>query len=123
NDSAAAFNRMLAGQSQLSGAALERRVAEPARHPLGSPQNPVRAESPVGQRAYLSRLRCANGRAPTFSRAGNVGFGVFGNIVDRYVVECAGSSPATTMIDMDMYHPGHIERAAVPGFTIDGSAS
>ena len=28
---------------------------------------------PPGQRAYLTSLRCADGQAPTFDRAGNVG--------------------------------------------------
>ncbi len=95
------------------------RVAERlAGKPLGSAENPVRADMPAGQRAYLARLRCANGRAPAFGRIGNVGPGPYGSIVDAYSVTCAGSSPAESTVHLDMYHAGHVEAAAVPGFTI-----
>jgi hypothetical protein len=40
------------------GAAL----TEAARHPLGSEENPVRADMPGGQRAYLARLLTTVGR-------------------------------------------------------------
>ena len=86
--------------------------------PLGSAQNPVRADMPAGQRAYLSRLRCANGRAPSFERRGNMGAGPYGSIIDAYSVTCAGSAPAESVVHLDMYHAGHVEAAAVPGFTI-----
>lgn len=86
--------------------------------PFGSAQNPVRANMPEGQRAYLSRLRCANGRAPTFGRMGSFGAGPYGSIIDGYEVLCAGSSPARSEVFLDMYHASHVEAAAVPGFTI-----
>lgn len=86
--------------------------------PLGSAQNPVRADMPAGQRAYLSRLRCANGRGPAFERIGSFGAGPYGSIIDGYSVTCAGASPTETVVHMDMYHSGHVEAAAVPGFTI-----
>lgn len=97
---------------------LSAAVKDASGQPLGSMQNPVRAEMPRGQHAYLQRLRCANGQAPQFSRVGNMGFGVFGSIVDAYEVTCAGSSPARTEIIMDMYFPGYVEARAVAGFTI-----
>lgn len=106
------------GQSQVSGPALARRIAEAERHPLGSRQNPVRAEMPPGQRAYLSRLRCSDGRAPEYVRTGNLGPGVYGNIIDNYRVSCGDAAPGNVDIIMDMYHPGHVEERAVPGFTI-----
>lgn len=93
-------------------------AARLADKPLGSEQNPVRADMPAGQRAYLARLRCANGRGPTFSRIGSMGAGPYGSIVDAYSVNCAGSTPAQSVVHMDMYHAGHAEAAAVPGFTI-----
>ena len=49
------LDRALAGQSQKSGAALDRAVAAAAKHPFGSQKNPVRAEMPQGQRETSSR--------------------------------------------------------------------
>lgn len=83
--------------------------------PLGSRGNPVRVEMPPGQHAYLRRLTCVDGSTPTFARAGNYGPGPFTTIIDGYEVRCPGS---TTMIFMDMYHAGYVERRAVPGFGI-----
>ena len=112
------LDRALAGESQVSGSALDRRVNAAARHALGSRNNPVRAEMPPGQRAYLQRLRCSDGQAPSFNRDGNVGVGVYGNIVDAYTVDCGAAAPGRVEVFMDMYHPGHVEERAVPGFTI-----
>ncbi|MFT3725851.1 MAG: hypothetical protein QM773_19990 [Hyphomonadaceae bacterium] len=97
---------------------LSAAIKDAAQHPLGSAANPVRADAPGGQRAYLARLRCADGRAPAFRRTGNLGFGAFGAIVDAYDVTCAGSTPAQTTIIMDMYFPGYVESQPVAGFTI-----
>lgn len=112
------LQRMMAGESEISGSALDKRVAAAAAHPLGSEKNPVRAASPTGQRAYLARLRCSNGQAPAFSRDGSMGDGVFGNIIDAYTVDCGAAAPARVKVYMDMYHRGHVEARAVPGFTI-----
>ena len=112
------LERALAGQSQMSGAALDRAVAAAAKHPFGSQKNPVRAEMPQGQRAYLARLRCGDGQVPRFERMGNYGIGVYGNIIDGYAVDCGGAAPGKVEIFMDMYHSGHVETRPVPGFTI-----
>lgn len=117
------LQRMLAGESQVDGAELERRIAAAAAHPLGSQHNPVRAAMPPGQRAYLRRLRCSDGTAPDFDRVGNFGIGVYGNIVDGYRLRCAGAEPAEVTVYMDMYHRGHVEERPVPGFTILPSRS
>jgi hypothetical protein len=117
------FERMMRGESAMPGKELERAVATADEHPLGSRENPVRVSRPQGQRAYLARLRCADGKVPAFERAGNLGPGVFGNIVDLYVVECAGSEPASSEVVMDMYHLGRTEDRAVPGFTIAGTGT
>lgn len=82
---------------------------------LGAKSNPVRCSGPRGERAYLSRLRCADGKAPKFYRIGSFGEGPYGNILDGYSVKCEEGDEAT--IFMDMYHD-HVEREAVPGFRI-----
>jgi hypothetical protein len=102
----------------VPAAESDRVAARLAAHPLGSARNPVRADMPEGQRAYLSRLRCANNRAPTFERMGNYGPGPYGSIIDGYEVMCPGSSPARAEVFIDMYHASHVETAAPPGFTI-----
>lgn len=90
--------------------------AEKTSGPLGSEKNPVRCEAPRGERAYLSRLRCSDGKPPVFSRAGSFGVGPYGNILDVYRVKCEDAEEARVF--MDMYHQGHVEKEAVPGFTI-----
>lgn len=97
---------------------VEAIAAAVASHPLGSQQNPVRSVGPTGQRAYLSRLRCADGRRPDFRRQGSFGAGVYGRIIDGYSVTCPGDEENSSLVFMDMYHPGHIENEPVPGFTI-----
>lgn len=114
------LGRMLSGESAVSGSELDKAIADASQYPLGSRKNPVRASRPQGQRAYLSRLRCADLTRPEFSRAGNVGVGPFGNIVDAYTVTCEGSEPASQTIYMDMYHAGYEETEAVEGYGITG---
>ncbi|WP_416462546.1 hypothetical protein [Sphingomonas sp. VDB2] len=112
NDMAAMMKALGGG---LSGKALRTAIDKAATFPLGSQDNPVRANGPEGQRAYLSRLRCADGKAPAFARGGSVGMGVFGYIVDVYGVTCPGSQAEQVYIDM--YHR-HREDSAPPGFTM-----
>ncbi|MBX7532753.1 hypothetical protein K3165_07450 [Qipengyuania sp. 1XM1-15A] len=114
------LSRMLAGESAMQGSKLDKALAEASQYPLGSLENPVRASMPQGQRAYLSRLRCEDLSRPEFTRAGNVGLGPFGNIVDAYIVTCNGSEPAERTIHMDMYHSGYVESEAVDGYGITG---
>jgi hypothetical protein len=109
----------LFGNKIVGGKELARLIEKAQAHPLGSKENPVRADMPGGQRAYLNRLRCADGKAPTYRRVGNFGIGVYERIIDGYEVVCEGGTPDTSMVFMDMYHPGHKEAAAVPGFTIE----
>lgn len=121
DDISAMLRMMSQGQSRVSGADLVAAIEEASQYPLGSAKNPVRAQMPPGQRAYLARLRCSDGNAPSFFRVGNVGVGVYGNIVDDYTVTCeAGATPEKTTVYMDMYHRGHVEKEPVPGFTIVG---
>lgn len=113
------FMELLGGPKAPSGKKLKKLIEKAQAHPLGSQENPVRAEMPQGQRSYLARLRCADGTVPQFERVGNFGVGVYGRIIDGYEVLCEASTPEKSMIFMDMYHPGHREAAAVPGFTIE----
>lgn len=82
---------------------------------LGSKGNPVRCSGPPGERAYLNRLRCSDGKAPKYFRLGSYGEGPYGNILDGYNVKCEEKDPVTVF--MDMYH-NHVEKEPVPGFTI-----
>jgi hypothetical protein len=104
-----------APHANLSAAQL----AEVQSKPLGSQGNPVRSEMPPGERGYLSRLRCPDGAAPAYQRAGSTAeLSPYGAIMDIYKVACGSSPPVT--IFMDMYHPGYVERSAVSGFAIVG---
>ena len=82
---------------------------------LGTRSNPVQSRGPFGEREYLSRLRCPDGAAPSFSRNGSVGAGEDGHILDLYSVICPSGFRAS--VYMDMYHGDVRERRAVPGFT------
>lgn len=112
-----AFARMMRGESAMQGKKLEKAIKKAEQHPLGSAENPVRTTMPRGEHLYLSRLRCSDGKAPAFYREGNVGPGVYGNIVDLYIVTCKDAEPGESRIYMDMYHGGFIETRPVPGFT------
>jgi hypothetical protein len=102
----------------FKGRKLEKAIVHASAFPLGSGKNPVRVDMPEGQRAYLSKLRCENGEAPKFERGGSVGEAPFGSIVDVYEVDCGASAPGKVAIYLDMYHSGHTETRAVPGFSI-----
>lgn len=101
-----------------SAAVTKKKVDAAKTYPLGSKENPVRVFEPRGERAYLNRLRCKDGKVPKYERIGSFGFGAFDNIIDGYDVRCEGSEPAQSMIYMDMYFPNYTENRAVPGFTI-----
>ena len=83
--------------------------------PLGSRTNPIRCDYPEGERAYLDRLRCADGSIPRYSRQGSTGKGPYGNMLDHYIVICGGQR---NEVFMDMYHKDFVETAAVSGFAI-----
>ena len=112
------LEKMMRGGPILSAKKLKKAIAKAEAFPLGSSQNPIRAHFPPGQRGYLDRLRCADGSAPNYARSGNVGPGVYSSIVDSYVVNCGAAAPGEVNIQMDMYHPGHVEMRAVEGFTL-----
>jgi hypothetical protein len=99
----------------LKGKKLKTAIAAAQAHPLGTEKNPIRADMPPGERAYLARLRCADGNAPTFQRLGSAGIGPYANILDIYTVQCRDAAARSVYIDM--YHD-HVETAPVAGFTI-----
>lgn len=95
-------------------------VAAANAHPLGSIENPVRVGGPEGERAYIARLRCADGSAPRVGQRGSMGIGAFGTIVDGYPLDCGAAAPGRVTVIMDMYHDEHREDRAPPGFVIVG---
>lgn len=101
-----------------SDAELAREVEAASAHPLGTLENPVRVGGPEGERAYLGRLRCADGKPPqAFDRkSGSVG--AFGSVVGLYTLDCGAAAPGRSQIAMDMYHEEHREERAPAGFTI-----
>ena len=103
------------GMKGLSPKKLAKAIAKAERSPLGSKANPIRENMPQGELDYLRRLRCPDGSAPASDRKGNIGAGVYGNIIDLYTVTCPGS--AAVEVHMDMYHDGP-EKRPIPGFTI-----
>jgi hypothetical protein len=98
------------GQDDLTEA-----VAAAQAHPLGSRENPVRVGGPAGERAYLARLRCADGSVPRIGARGDAGVGAFGSVVGAYPLSCGGS---TTSIVFDIYHEEHVETRSPAGFTL-----
>jgi len=107
------------GLAMLAGLTLTGCVTTDAdRGKLGDEANPVKADMPQGERAYLARLRCDDGQAPAFVRMGSFGVQHSSHVIDGYEVTCAGGQPARTVVFMDMYHPGHVETQPVAGFTL-----
>ena len=97
---------------------VERAVAAAAARPLGTIENPVRVGGPEGERAYIARLRCADGSKPKVGVRGSGGVGAFGTIVDLYPLDCGAAAPGKVELVMDMYHAEHDEDRAPAGFTL-----
>lgn len=104
--------------SALFGESIEVDEATLAQYPLGSKDNPIRVDGPMGQRIYLSRLVCNNNeQVSAFQRTGNAGVGPFGNIVDLYEVICDTYQGAVTYsVYLDMYHRDYEETRPAAGF-------
>ena len=97
---------------------LREALAAAEAHPLGTMQNPVRVGGPHGERAYIARLRCADGSPPRVGQRGNAGVGAFGTVVDVYPLDCGSAAPGRFDLVMDMYHEEHRETRAPAGFAI-----
>ncbi|QPQ54903.1 hypothetical protein IC614_11385 [Allosphingosinicella flava] len=102
----------------VSDEELARATAEAARHPLGTLANPVRVGGPHGERAYIDRLRCADGSQPAVGQRASGGVGAFGTIVNLYPLDCKAAAPGKFDLVMDMYHDGHRETNAPAGFAL-----
>jgi hypothetical protein len=108
--------QMMAGMDQSSPEDEIRRLeAEADRHPLGTVANPVRVGGPDGERAYLARLRCADGTQLRIGTRREAGVGGFGSLVGAYEIAC-GATPMR--IVFDMYQEEHVETRAPAGFTL-----
>jgi hypothetical protein len=101
-----------------SDAELVRAIAAAAAHPLGTGANPIRVGGPEGAQAYLARLRCGDGSAPRIGEREAAGVGAYGTIVDAWPIDCGDAAPGTVSLVIDLYHDGHVEQAAPPGFAI-----
>jgi hypothetical protein len=110
------FESILPGQAPRNDLSAGEQ-AEIAKHPLGSAQNPVKVEGVEGEYIYLARLRCPEDKPPVVDRRGSSGnLSPYGSSMDIYEAVC--DAPPAFTVFVDMYHPGYVEQAAVPGFTI-----
>ncbi|HYI41644.1 MAG TPA: hypothetical protein VE053_15150 [Allosphingosinicella sp.] len=100
-------------------AEAEQIAAAAAAHPLGTVQNPVRVGGPEGARAYIARLRCADGSSPRVGPRKGGGIGAYGTLTELYPLECGGAAPGRTVLAVDFYHEEHVETRPVPGFALD----
>ena len=91
-----------------------RQIAAADAHPLGGMENPIRVGGPLGERAYLARLRCADRTAPRIGARHDAGVGPYGSVVGAYEVVCPAG---TSQIVFDMYQEEHAETRAPAGFT------
>lgn len=83
--------------------------------PLGSADNPVLADSPRGEREYLHRLRCSDGKKPEFVRGGSTDASRDGHILDVYLIQC---SAGETEAYIDMYHGQEKTAEPLPGLSL-----
>ncbi|HEY0413587.1 MAG TPA: hypothetical protein VGD66_10630 [Allosphingosinicella sp.] len=97
---------------------LEAEIAAASAFPLGTLQNPVRVGGPEGERAYVARLRCADGKAPAVGATRPGGVGAFGSLVELFPLDCGAAAPGRFDLVMDMYHEEHVEDRAPAGFTL-----
>jgi hypothetical protein len=100
-------------------AEAEQIAAAAAAHPLGTEKNPVRVGGPEGARAYIARLRCADGSSPQVGARSSGGVGAYGTLTERYPLDCGRAAPGRTILAFDFYHQEHVERRPAPGFAID----
>ncbi|HYD36099.1 MAG TPA: hypothetical protein VEA60_00705 [Allosphingosinicella sp.] len=94
-------------------------AAAAAAHPLGTPANPVRVGGPEGARAYIARLRCADGSRPRVGARSSGAVGAYGTLTERYPLDCGGAQPGRVALAFDLYHEEHVETRAPAGFALD----
>jgi hypothetical protein len=101
-----------------SDAEIAQVEAAAAAYPLGSLQNPVRVGGPEGERAYVARLRCADGKPPRAGIPRHGGADAYGSLADLVPLDCGAAAPGRTEIAVDLYFEEHREDRAPGGFTI-----
>ena len=100
-------------------AEAEQIAAAAAAHPLGTELNPVRVGGPEGARAYIARLRCADGSRPAVAGPRKTGgVGAYGTLTELYPLDCGAATPGRTALAFDFYHAEHVETRPPPGFAI-----
>ena len=115
----AAPEQLFAGIGEGTGdAALEQEIAAAAVHPLGTLANPIRVGGPEGARAYIARLRCADGSALKVGARSDGGVGAYGTVTERYTLDCGAAAPGRVDVVLDVYHEEHRENRAPTGLSI-----
>lgn len=99
-------------------AALAAAITAADAHPLGTIENPIRVAGPEGERAYLARLRCADGRSPAIGARAQTGIGAYGSMVDSYPVDCGAAAPGRVSLVLDKYHEENPETRAPAGLQL-----
>lgn len=90
--------------------------------PLGSRNNPVRADGRPGEIAYLGRLRCPSGGAPHFHFQRRGPSSPHGNPLDRFTLRCVIDNRSFDVF-VDRHHEGYVEERAVAGLAIADAAT
>ena len=101
-----------------SDAEIARAEQAAAGFPLGSLQNPVRVGGPEGERAYLGRLRCADGKPPRAGIGRPGGTDAFGSVAEMVTLDCGAAAPGRTELAFDLYFEEHREDRAPGGFAL-----
>lgn len=96
--------------------ALAAAIAAADRYPLGTLDNPIRAAGPAGARAYLARLRCADGSVPKLGAIVPGPADTYGTLTELHPVACGGASLVSLFVDV--YHEEHVETRPPAGFTL-----
>jgi hypothetical protein len=107
---------MMAQMNQVSPEdEMRAMIAAANSHPLGTAENPIRVAGPNGERAYLSRLRCADGTTIRVGARHDAGVGVYGSVVGAYDVACGTTGGRMVF---DMYQEENVESRPPAGFTL-----
>lgn len=99
-------------------AEAEQIAAAAAAHPLGSVDNPVRVGGPQGARAYIGRLRCADGSSPQVGARSTGAVGAYGTLTELYPLDCGAAAPGRVTLAFDFYHEEHVETKPASGFAM-----
>jgi hypothetical protein len=117
-ESPAPRDMLAAVGSGNSDAEIARAIAAAQAHPLGSAENPIRVGGPEGARAYVQRLRCADGSAPKVGSQAPGGVGGYGSVLALFPVDCGAAAPGKAELRVDIYHEEHAETRAPAGFRL-----